>query len=296
MATSSLLSQEFLHDLEQFRLQVRRLAAGQLQGERHSRSKGDSTDFADYRNYVAGDDLRFLDWKLYARLERLFIKLFLQELEMPVHILLDCSSSMDTGTPSKFDFGRRLAAGLGYVALIEADPVSVYGFGPGVVGRWGPHRGRYRLRDLLAFLSGLSAQYKGTRLNESYRQLAQSARHRGLAFIISDFFDYGGWEDGLRHCLGHRMDVVVFHVLAPEEESPDISGEIELVDREFDVAVDLSVTPSLLRYYRETLAGFREQISQFVRNRGGLYVPVRSDCDFRRFIISELAAKGILKR
>src|SRR5688572_29111061 len=121
----SLLTPDLLRRLEQFQLLARRRAKSAAKGERRSRARGQSVEFADYRNYVVGDDLRYLDWNLYGRLDRLFLKLYEEERELPVHIFLDCSESMTFGTPSKFDYARQVAAAVGYVALCGFDRVSV---------------------------------------------------------------------------------------------------------------------------------------------------------------------------
>src|SRR5947208_4567031 len=128
---SALLSAELLRQLEQFQLLAARRAKSSSKGERRSRSRGQSVEFADYRTYVHGDDFRYLDWNLYGRLERLFLKLYEEERELPVRIFLDSSESMTFGEPRKFDFARQVAAAVGYVALSWVDRVSVIAF-PGV--------------------------------------------------------------------------------------------------------------------------------------------------------------------
>src|SRR6516162_6522012 len=123
-----LLTPELLRRLEQFQLLAARRAKSSAKGERRSRARGQSVEFADYRTYVHGDDFRYLDWNLYGRLERLFLKLYEEERELPVRIFLDASESMTFGTPRKFDFARQVAAAVGYVALCGFDRVSVIPF------------------------------------------------------------------------------------------------------------------------------------------------------------------------
>src|SRR5213596_2543229 len=125
---SSLLTPELLRRLEQFQLLARRRAKSSLKGERRSKARGQSVEFADYRSYVSGDDFRYLDWNLYGRLDRLFLKLYEEERELPVTVFLDASESMTFGEPRKFDFARQVAAAVGYVALCGFDRVSVAAF------------------------------------------------------------------------------------------------------------------------------------------------------------------------
>src|SRR5215510_10605314 len=124
----SLLSADLLRRLEQFQLLAQRRAKSSAKGERRSRARGQSVEFADHRNYVAGDDFRYIDWNLFGRLDRLFLKLYEEERELPVRVFLDASESMNFGEPRKFDFARQVAAAIGYVALCGFDRVSVIPF------------------------------------------------------------------------------------------------------------------------------------------------------------------------
>src|SRR5437764_1567512 len=141
-ATGPLLAPEFLHRLEQLELVSRKIFAGKMKGERLSRRKGQSVEFADYRNYVVGDDLRFLDWNLFARLDRLFIRLFLEEEDLHVYLLIDNSLSMDFGTPSKLHFAKQVAGALGFVGLVNSDRVVVEAFNDRLSEGMRPIRGR----------------------------------------------------------------------------------------------------------------------------------------------------------
>ncbi|MCX6890364.1 MAG: DUF58 domain-containing protein, partial [Verrucomicrobia bacterium] len=207
----ALLTPELLRRLEQFQLLAARRAKSSSRGERRSRARGQSVEFADYRPYVHGDDFRYLDWNLYGRLERLFLKLYEEERELPVRIFLDASESMTFGEPRKFDFARQVAAAIGYVSLSGFDRVSVIPF-PGVdhdaepdqASRVMERAARGALRSVrgkksaLQFFQNLGALTAGgsANLNQALRRGALEARRAGLAVVISDFLDPEGYEAG----------------------------------------------------------------------------------------------------
>jgi uncharacterized protein (DUF58 family) len=196
-----LLSPELLRRLEQLQLLAARRAKSALRGERRSRARGLSVEFADHRTYVAGDDLRYLDWNLYGRLDRLFLKLYEEERELPVRIFLDASESMTFGEPAKFDFARQVAAAVGYVALCGFDRVSVIAFperDADVLARRGLRSVRGR-KSAFAFFKNLETLTAGgpADLNAALRRGAVEARQAGVAVVLSDFLDPAGYEAGL---------------------------------------------------------------------------------------------------
>jgi hypothetical protein len=197
-AAEPLLAPDFLRRLERLRLATRRLFPGRMRGERRSTRRGASVEFADFRNYAQGDDLRYLDWNVYARLERLFIKLFVEEEDLHVYLLVDGSESMTFGSPAKFDYARRAAAALGYIALHSLDRVGFAVLGPRVRAIKAPARGRGAALDCFGWLQEQAAE-GGTNLAASLREFALRTRRRGVAVLISDFLD-PGYADGLRAC------------------------------------------------------------------------------------------------
>src|SRR5271168_1207574 len=151
-ASVPLLDPKFLAQLEQLELVSRKIFLGRMKGERRSKRKGQSVEFADYRNYVIGDDLRFLDWNLYARLDRLFLRLFMEEEDLHFYILLDNSKSMDFGAPTKLHYAKQVAAALGFIGLVNLDRVVVQAFSDRLVQTSPVLRGRRSLWRLLDFL------------------------------------------------------------------------------------------------------------------------------------------------
>src|SRR5271168_4008019 len=152
-AAKTLLEPDFLARLEQLELVSRKIFMGRMKGERRSKKKGQSVEFADYRNYVIGDDLRFLDWNLYARLERLFIRLFMEEEDLHFTVLIDNSLSMDFGNPSKLHYAKQVAAALGFIGLVNLDRVVIEAFNNRLAQSMPAVRGRRSLWRLLDFLN-----------------------------------------------------------------------------------------------------------------------------------------------
>src|SRR6476620_129837 len=150
-----LLDPAFMARLDQLDLISRKMLAGKMKGERRSKRRGQSVEFADYRNYVIGDDLRFIDWNIYARLDKLFLKLFLEEEDLSLYVLVDVSKSADYGDPHKAMYMKRVAAALGYIGLVNYNRVNVIAMGDGIVAETGPTRGRRRVAQLLDFVSKL---------------------------------------------------------------------------------------------------------------------------------------------
>src|SRR5437762_5773661 len=247
---NTLLSPELLRRLEQFQLLAARRAKSSARGERRSRARGQSVEFADYRSYVPGDDFRYLDWNLYGRLERLFLKLYEEERELPVRIFLDASESMTFGEPRKFDFARQVAAAIGYVALSGFDRVSVIPFpsppalsapdgtmaqplpSPQELAARGALRSVRGKKSTMEFFQNISALTAGgaATLNETLRRGALEARQAGVAVVLSDFLDPAGYEQGLAALVGRGFQVDLIQILAPEELFPTTFGDLRLVD------------------------------------------------------------------
>src|SRR5262245_47326379 len=245
-----------LRKLDQLSLVASRVRAGQMKGERRSVKRGTSIEFADYRDYVRGDDLRRVDWNVFARLERPFIKLFEEEEDLAVHVILDASRSMnwpaDGQTPAgqegetardrnKLKFGVRLAAALGHVALAAGDRLTVTVVAGGGVPttRFGPARGRGRTGRLLKFLDGLAAEGP-TDLDNALRNYAITTDRAGLAFVITDLFS-PGYQSGLSSLQSKGHEVGLIHVLAPEEVDPPLAGDLQLIDVETGDTQDVSL-------------------------------------------------------
>jgi len=288
----ALLTPDLLRRLEQFQLLAARRAKSSLRGERRSRARGQSVEFADYRTYVAGDDFRYLDWNLYGRLERLFLKLYEEERELPVTIFLDASESMAFGEPRKFDFARQVAAAIAYVALCGFDRVSLIVFPDKpeeavTRGALRSVRGKKLALELFRNLCQLQAGGAAA-FNQALRRGALQARHAGLAVILSDFLDPGGYEEGLRALIGRRFQVSTVQILAPEELTPTVYGDLRLVDSESGGQQEVTFGKYRLKAYQQTVENYCQRLREYCRGRGISFFRASSDTPLEDLLLKQL--------
>ena len=275
--------------------------AGQLQGERRSPKRGQSVEFADYRPYTAGDDFRRIDWNAYARLERLFIKLFVEEEDLNVHILVDASASMDWGQPTKLWYALRAAGALGYIALAELDRVTVTALGNGAPDYFRPHRGKAHAFALFSFLAALQPGGQAD-LASRLRAYSAAASLPGPLLLVSDLLDEG-WADGLRALAGRGFDVTVLHVLSPDEVDPEASdwlsggsgGDFKLLDRETGAEVEITADADLLERYRQGVSSWQDELRRFCGARGMQYAPVQTSLPIEDLLFSFLRRQRVLR-
>ena len=295
---SRLLDEEFIAKIEQLELVSKKITAGLLKGDRLSKRRGYSNEFADFKPYVSGDDLRFLDWNAYGRLERLFLKIFLEEEDLRLSILIDRSPSMDYGEPNKLEYAKKVAAALAYIGLANQDRVEVATFSQESQRVFGPVRGRSQASRLLEVMERVdSDDAPGTNLEKSCRDFALSLKGGGVVVVVTDFFDRSGFEGALRYLLavGRSTEVFVLHVLAPEERDPSLAGDLRLVDVEDGETSEISVSPALLKQYKRTLDVFCDEIRQFCSKRGMFYVPAATSLPFDKLVLEYLRNRGLLK-
>lgn len=294
-ATERLFDEAFLRKLERLAILSRRAMAGQLQGERRSPKRGQSVEFADFRPYTEGDDFRRIDWNAYARLERFFIKLFVEEEDLNVHLLVDTSDSMDWGEPNKLRYAVRSAAALGYIALAGLDRVTVTTIGDanGNPGYFPPHRGKGQARALFSFLGSLSANGR-TDLSPRLRAYSASAPLPGPLLLFSDLLD-DGWDDGLRALAGRGFDITIIHILSPEEIEPPFSGDLKLLDSETGTVVEVTADYDFLARYRQGLSDWQNELRRFCSARSIHYVPVETSLPFEELLFTWLRHQGVLK-
>lgn len=284
---------EFLAQLERLSLLSRRVFRGRVKGERRSPRRGHSVEFCDYRAYGVGDDLRYVDWNIYGRLDRLHVKLFVDEEDLCLHLIVDASASMNFGSPTKLEYAVRLAAALGFVGLVNHERVGVGVLRARVAEGWPPTRGRNQVTSLVDFLAAVEPA-GGTSLNEGLGNYATRAREAGLAVVISDLLDPAGCETGVRALLERRFDVHLVHVLAPEEMSPELAGDLRLLDSETGEARELSVDGDAMRSYRERLRQFLERVETFCRTKEIGYHRVTSDTPVEQFVLSQLRGRVLV--
>ncbi len=288
-----LLSPDLLARLERLELVSRKVFRGRMKGERRSRRKGQSVEFADFRNYVPGDDLRLIDWNLYARLDQLFLKLFLEEEDLHFFALVDASESMNFGDPTKLHVAKQLAAALGYVGLCRADRVSVAALGP--QGRSAPIlRGRASLWKMLQYLESVDS---GTNVSlyDGVKDFSIRNSGTGVAVLLTDLMDKQGYESALRMLIGRRMDVFVMHILSPEEIDPPLRGDRKLIDVEDGDAAEVTINSYVLEKYKQTVQNFIGSVKTFCARRSIVYIPVRTETPVETIVTKYLRERGVVR-
>ena len=293
-ATISLFDDEFLKKLEYLSILSKKLFAGQFRAERRAKRRGTGLEFADYRQYVAGDDFRHLDWKAYLRLNRLILRLFEEEEDLPIYLFVDASQSMTYGDPTKYDYARRVAAALCYIGLSNLDRVHVVAYADMIKGELPPQRGKGRIFRVFKFLEEVVAGGE-TNAKESFKIYCTETRRRGLAVVISDFFDPTGFQAGLDILRHFRHDIFVLHVASHEEVDPALKGELVLVDSENNVSRESTVTPSLLASYKEEYTRFCRDIESYCGKYQLGYVRTVTDFPFEELVLRVFRQGRFLK-
>ena len=286
-ALTELLDGAFMARLDGLDIRSRRLLRGGLRGERRSKRRGQSVEFADHRQYVAGDDIRFLDWNIYGRLDQFFLKVFLEEQDLSLHILLDASGSVAFGQPAKQRMLLQLAAALAYVGLVHNNRVSIATFADGLLARLPGMRGRAYLPQLAEFL--LAAPAEGfSDFDKACRQLVQDRTGSGVTVVLSDFLFKEGYEAGLKRLLSDRYDLCALQVLSPQEREPEFAGDLALIDTEDGDISEITATRALLASYRRTLAAYVNGLNTFLTRRGALHVLTDSAQPVDRLVLTSL--------
>jgi uncharacterized protein (DUF58 family) len=289
-----LLAPEFLRRLETLELVSRKIRAGRMKGDRLSKRKGRGSEFADFRPYSVGDDLRFLDWNLYGRMDRLFLRLFLEEEDLHVHLLVDTSASMNSGQTSKLRYAQQVAAALGFVGLLNLDRVAIQSIGGESIRRSPVYRGRPSLWRMVKFLEELAPSGRGD-FSKSLRSFSAMATGRGVAIILSDFLDKSGYEEGLRYLAARNLDVYAVQILSEDEIRPGLTGDLKLTDIEDDDEAEVTISAPLLARYQATLTAFRAGLSGFVTRRGMNYLFTSTAVPFEKLVLNYLRGRGLLR-
>jgi uncharacterized protein (DUF58 family) len=289
-----LLDSKFLAQLEQLELVSRKIFMGRMKGERRSKRKGQSVEFADYRNYVIGDDLRFLDWNLYARLDKLFLRLFMEEEDLHFYVLVDNSLSMDFGRPTKLHYAKQIAAALGFIGLVNLDRVVIEAFNDRLTQTMPAIRGRRSLWRLLDFLGKVEPAGPSD-LNQALRTFSLKCSGKGIVVVLSDFMDKGGYEQALRYLIARQLDIYVIQILSQEEIEPEIMGDLKLVDVEDDDVAEITVNGPLLKRYKQNLAAYRAALHDFCTRRGVTCLFTSNQVLFDRLVLTYLRQRGLVR-
>jgi len=263
-----LFDSDFLKKLEYLSIISRRVFRGSLLAQRRTMQFGSGIEFADHREYTAGDDLRYLDWNVYARHGNLLLKRFQEEEDLHVYFLLDCSRSMEFGSPPKFNLARQVTAALAYIALADLDRIAVIAFADRIVADFRLTRGKARILSLLDFLERLEPQGVETDLTASVQQFLRRRPRTGLAVVVSDLFSPSGYEQGLDSLRHRRFEPHVVQLHDPKEARPELLGDLELFDMENGNSRNVTVTESAVRTYRRLFDNYQQAVSRYCVNYG----------------------------
>ena len=291
---SELLSPEFMSKLEQLDILSRKIFTGRMKGERRSKRRGESVEFADYRNYVVGDDLRFLDWNVYARLDKMFLKLFMEEEDLNLTLLFDVSKSMDWGDPHKGLYVKRVVAALAYIGLVNYDRVSIFGYADTLAHEMRGVRGRRYAAQVMTFLDEMPYE-GGSNLAEAARRFALRNVGKGVVVILSDFMDKSGYANAMRYLVGRNYDIYMIHVLSPQEIDPTLVGDLKLRDVEDDDLAEVTISKSLLDRYKANLTSFCMELKNYCNRREMTYLFTNTRVEFDVLVMSYLRQQGLLR-
>jgi uncharacterized protein (DUF58 family) len=273
---------QFLKKLEHLHVVSKRAFAGHNRADRLTPTRGRGIEFADHRPYAAGDDYRHIDWKAYKRLNRLLLRLFDEERDLPIYLMVDVSRSM--AEPAKFDMARRLAPALCYVGLVHLDKLTILPFDETLGREYAAGRGRGRIFRVFDQLDALEPRGQ-TNLRDSIRDFAARARPKGLVVVISDFLDPGGFEAGLKtlRTLGH--DVFAIQITSARDRDPGALGELRVVDAETGERRDVDVTPRLAAAYAQAWEAHASELQSFCGRYDIGYVRADAERPFEEIVL-----------
>jgi uncharacterized protein (DUF58 family) len=289
----TVFDEAFLRQLERLGVLMKQPARGGLKGGRRSVKRGQSVEFADYRDYTLGDDLRQLDWNVYARLERLFVKLFVEEEDVTITFLLDASPSMAFGRPQKLLFAKRAVAALGHIALSGEDRVVLTALTGRTARRQSGLRGSSRIFRLLSNLSAVQPSDGPTDLLASARHAGAQLSGRGVVVLLSDLLDPSS-ERVVRELAATGSELIVLHILSPDELDPQLEGDLRLVDSESGEGIDVTVDLATIDDYKARLAAWQDGLADLAAKRRASYVPLSSDVPLNDLVFAELRRRRVV--
>ncbi|MBQ8146070.1 MAG: DUF58 domain-containing protein [Clostridia bacterium] len=292
---NSIINEEFLQQIEALQTLIRNNVAGLFGGTHQSKTYGSSCEFADYRDYIPGDDITKIDWNAYARFERLYQKLYLDERQMHTKIYIDASRSMEYGRADKAEQALRLAATIAYLSLNEMDKVSIYAI---------------RDKEVIEIISGMvgkdsyigeigklnSLEFNGDSHISDAIIPTNVGYGDGMSVIISDFLTDNDYENAINHLADKKRDVFCIQVLSPDELNPKIRGKVHLYDSEsVEKVYRKNIKKDIMQAYRKALEYVQERINTVCASRGASYLLVSSEDQMGDVFFGKLVEKEVLK-
>ncbi len=291
---SELFDEAFLKKLEYLHMVSRKVFTGRLRAERRTRKTGSGIEFADHRKYTWGDDFRYIDWNLYGRIDKLLLRLFEEEEDLYIYILLDCSQSMRIGDPMKLHYAMKLGAALAYIGLANLDRVALIPFSDHIHGRMPPARGKGRIFKIFEFLRNVEMG-GDTNLDECITKFIHQNKRRGLAIVISDFYDPSGFEAGINTLRYNKFEPFMLQVYDEREANPALHGDLALVDCETGALKEVTITRSLLEAYKREHDKYMNELSDFCTARAIPYFRTHTKVPFDELVLTIFRQGGFLR-
>ena len=289
-----LFDEAFLKKLEYLHIVSKKVFTGQVRAERRTRKVGSGIEFADYRDYAPGDDLRYLDWNIYSRMDKLVLRLFEEEEDLYIYLLLDVSDSMGLGQPAKLRYAQQVVAALCYVGLANLDRVSVIPFCHKLKGRLPPARGKGRIFKVFEFLRGISCG-GATGLSDAMRAFVHQNKRRGLAVVVSDFYDPQGYEEALNLLRYNRFEPFAIQIYDEAEARPKLKGDLQLIDCETSEVREVTISPRVLQAYARAHASYCDALADFCVARQIPYFRAPTGQPFDELVLQVFRKGGFLR-
>jgi uncharacterized protein (DUF58 family) len=259
---------DFLTKLEYLSIMSKRVFRGSLLAQRRTMQLGSGIEFSDHREYTTGDDLRYLDWNVYARHGDLLLKRFQEEQDLHVYLMIDCSRSMGFGSPPKFDLARQLTAALAYIALADLDRIAVVAYANDIISEFPVTRGKARILALMKYLESLSTVGTDTNLSKAVQGLLHRGTRKGLVVVLSDLFDQNGFSRGFDQLRSRRFEAHVLQLHDPKEADPKLLGDAELEDVENGSIRMVTINERMLRRYKQLFTDHQTSVRDYCRRYG----------------------------
>jgi len=291
---SDLFNEEFLKKLEYLHVVSRKVFSGRIRAERKTKKVGSGIEFADHRKYYAGDDFRYIDWNLYGRIDKLLLRLFEEEEDLYIYILVDCSQSMGIGNPLKLHYAMQVGAALGYIGLANLDRVAIIPFSDDLKGRMPPARGKGRIFKIFEFLRNVEMGGE-TDLAACLTKFVHQNKRRGLAVVISDFYDPRGFIDGINALRFNKFEPFVLQVYDEKEANPALHGDLTLVDCETGELKEVTITKRLLEEYKKQHEIWCGELSEFCTARSIPYFRTHTGIPFDDLVLRIFRIGGFLR-
>jgi uncharacterized protein (DUF58 family) len=289
-----LFDEQFLKKLEYLHIVSRKVFAGRLRAERRTRKVGSGIEFADHRRYTAGDDFRYIDWNVYGRIDKLLLRLFEEEEDLHIYLLIDCSRSMMIGDPPKLHYAMQVAAALSYIGLANLDRVAIVPFADDLRDRLPPARGKGRIFKVFEFLRAVETGGV-TQLATSMTSFVHQNKRRGLAVVISDFYDPAGFQEGLNALQFNRFEPFVLQVFDQKEAYPKLHGDLTLIDCETGDEREVTISRSLLDAYTREHERYCDELSAFCTSRAFPYFRTHTQVPFDELVLRIFRTGGFLR-